>query len=109
MNQPSAYIVRCPGCDAANRIPADRIGLAAKCGKCQIEIPTDEKNAQPEESFKMRCAQCGAKNRIPQSKLKAAAKCPKTGYRKANSRQLPNAANVERNCIPKNYLPLSRS
>jgi thioredoxin 2 len=75
MNQPSAYIVRCPGCDAANRIPADRIGLAAKCGKCQIEIPTDEKNAQPEESFKMRCAQCGAKNRIPQSKLKAAAKC----------------------------------
>ena len=44
-----------------------------------MEIPTDEKSVQPEESFKMRCAQCGAKNRIPQSKLKAGAKCGKCG------------------------------
>jgi len=74
MSKPSAYIVRCPGCGAANRIPADRIGLAAKCGKCRMEIPTDEKSAQPEESFKLRCVRCGAKNRIPHSKLKAGAK-----------------------------------
>jgi thioredoxin 2 len=79
MNKPSAYIVRCPGCGAANRIPADRIGLAARCGKCHMEIPTDEQSAQPEASFKMRCTQCGAKNRIPQSKLKAGAKCGKCG------------------------------
>ncbi len=79
MNNPSAFIVHCPGCDAANRIPADRIGMAAKCGKCHMEIPTDEKNARPEESFKMRCVQCGTKNRISASKLKAGAKCGKCG------------------------------
>jgi thioredoxin 2 len=55
------------------------MGVKAKCGKCQTELPTDEKSMRPEESFKMRCAQCGAKNRIPQSKLKADAKCGKCG------------------------------
>ena len=79
MNKPGAYIVRCPECSAANRIPADRIGLPAKCGKCHMEIPTDEKSAQPEERFKMRCTQCGTKNRIPQSKVNAGAKCGKCG------------------------------
>jgi thioredoxin 2 len=44
-----------------------------------MEIPTDDKSAQPEESFKMRCTQCGTKNRIPQSKVKAGAKCGKCG------------------------------
>ena len=77
MSNPSAYIVGCPGCGATNRIPANRIGVAAKCGKCHTELPTDEKSVHPEEAFKMRCAQCGAKNRIPQSKLKAGAKCGK--------------------------------
>jgi len=79
MEQSNTYIIRCPNCEAANRIPADRIGLAARCGKCQMEIPTDKERAHPEESFKMRCAQCGAKNRIPQGKLKAGAKCGKCG------------------------------
>ncbi len=79
MNDSNAYIIRCPNCEAANRIPADRIGVTAKCGKCHAEIPTDEKSAHPEDSLKMRCGECGAKNRIPQSKLKAGAKCGKCG------------------------------
>ncbi len=77
MNNPSTYIVGCPSCGATNRIPENRIGVAAKCGKCHTELPTDEKSIRPEEAFKMRCAQCSAKNRIPQSKLKAGAKCGK--------------------------------
>ena len=79
MNDNSTQIIRCPKCKAANRIPADRIGMAAKCGKCHTELPTDPAAAEPEASYKMRCGQCGAKNRIPQSKLKAGAKCGKCG------------------------------
>jgi predicted Zn finger-like uncharacterized protein len=75
--QADAYIIKCPKCGAANRIPAAKMGITAKCGKCHQEIKTDESGARPEDSFKMRCAQCGAKNRIPASKLKAGAKCGK--------------------------------
>jgi uncharacterized paraquat-inducible protein A len=79
MEQANAYIIRCPDCGASNRIPANRIGTVAKCGKCHAELPTDDASARPEDSYKMRCGQCGAKNRIPQSKLKAGAKCGKCG------------------------------
>lgn len=79
MNPTNAHIVRCTACGTANRIPTDRMGVAARCGKCRTELPSDEKSMRPEESFKMRCGQCGAKNRIPESKLKAGAKCGKCG------------------------------
>ncbi len=77
MAQTDTYIIKCPGCGAANRIPAKRMGMTAKCGKCHEALSTDEQSAQPEDSFKMRCAQCGAKNKIPAGKLKAGAKCGK--------------------------------
>jgi thiol-disulfide isomerase/thioredoxin len=79
MNDSSSFIIRCPNCNAANRIPADRIGKAAKCGKCHAELPTDQKAAEPEASYKMRCTACGAKNRVPGEKLNAGAKCGKCG------------------------------
>ena len=77
MSSVDAYIIKCPGCGAANRIPANRMGMLAKCGKCHEELKTDEQNARPEDSFKMRCARCGAKNKIPGAKLNAGAKCGK--------------------------------
>lgn len=77
MNQTNTYIISCPNCGAGNRVPANRVGTAAKCGKCHTALPTDEKSARPEESYKIRCAECGAKNRIPVSKLNAGAKCGK--------------------------------
>ena len=77
MAQVDTYIIKCPGCGAANRIPVDRMGKTAKCGKCHEALSTDEQNARPEDSFKMRCARCGAKNKIPAGKLKAGAKCGK--------------------------------
>ena len=77
MTVAQAYIVKCPGCNAANRIPADKRGVTARCGKCGQEMKTDEPGAQPEQSFKMRCAACGAKNKIPAGKVNAGAKCGK--------------------------------
>ena len=77
MSQVDTYIITCPECGAANRIPVDRMGKTAKCGKCHEALATDEQNERPEDSFKMRCAQCCAKNKIPAGKLKAGAKCGK--------------------------------
>jgi thioredoxin 2 len=79
MNDTSKVIIRCTGCGAANRIPADRISMAAKCGKCHEPLQAQDNNTGREESYKMRCGQCGAKNRIPASKLEAGPKCGKCG------------------------------
>ena len=79
MNDNSTIIIRCRNCEAANRVPADRIGMAAKCGKCQAELATDRGSAEPEAKYKMRCSDCGAKNRVPAGKLNAGAKCGKCG------------------------------
>jgi uncharacterized paraquat-inducible protein A len=77
MTQSDANIIKCPGCGAANRIPANRMGMPAKCGKCHEHLKTDAQGARPEDSFKMRCTQCGAKNKIPAGKLDGGAKCGK--------------------------------
>jgi thioredoxin 2 len=79
MNDTNKVIIRCTGCGAANRIPADRISMAAKCGKCHEPLPAPGKNTDRDETYKMRCNQCGAKNRIPSSKLEAGPKCGKCG------------------------------
>jgi thioredoxin 2 len=79
MDQANAHIIRCTRCGAANRIPAERIGKAAKCGKCHASLPTDKKEARPEDSLKMRCTECGAKNKIPTGRLEAGPKCGKCG------------------------------
>ncbi len=73
------HIVRCPECGAANRIPAEKSGVAAKCGKCHTLLPADPNKAAAHEAIKMRCTQCGAKNKIPADKIDAGAKCGKCG------------------------------
>jgi thioredoxin 2 len=30
---------RCPACGALNRIPADRVGVPARCGRCKTALP----------------------------------------------------------------------
>ena len=79
MNDTSNIIIRCTSCGAANRIPPDRIGKTAKCGKCHTELKTDPAAGKPETVYKMRCTECGAKNRVPGGKLNAGAKCGKCG------------------------------
>ena len=75
----SNHIIRCPECGAANRIPAEKSGIAAKCGKCHTLLPTDQNKAAAHEAIKMRCTECGAKNKIPAGKVDAGGKCGKCG------------------------------
>jgi thioredoxin 2 len=75
----SNHIIRCPECGAANRIPADKIGVAAKCGKCHTLLPGDPEKTAPGQAIQMRCTQCGAKNKIPEGKLDAGGKGGKCG------------------------------
>ena len=75
----SNHIIRCPECGAANRIPAEKSSIAAKCGKCHTLLPTDQNKAAAHEAIKMRCMECGTKNKIPAGKLDAGGKCGKCG------------------------------
>lgn len=72
-------IVRCTQCGAANRIPAEKSAIAARCGKCRAWLPAEPKKTAPGEVFKMRCTECGVKNKIPADKIDAGAKCGKCG------------------------------
>lgn len=82
MNAPNTEIVRCPTCNAGNRIPVERMGSAsAKCGKCGTALFPEKPSAQAGEDYKMRCSQCGARNRVPGARLEAAPKCGKCGAR----------------------------
>ncbi len=42
MTQTDSYMMRCNNCGTKNRIPTDKIGSVAKCGKCRAPINTDE-------------------------------------------------------------------
>ncbi len=72
-------IVRCTECGAANRTPAEKIGITARCGKCHALLPREPKKTAPGEVFKMRCTECGAKNKIPAAKIDSGGKCGKCG------------------------------
>ncbi len=83
MNEQSV-IIQCRACGAKNRIPPEKSGLKAKCGKCGEFI--DTKKTTPESSdrndgsgnvYLVRCLSCRAKNRIPENKMNETAKCGK--------------------------------
>ena len=42
MSPDPIYTPRCGSCGTKNRIPANRIGQTAKCGKCGSDIKTDD-------------------------------------------------------------------
>jgi len=63
-------IVPCSQCGAKNRIPTEKFGTPARCGKCAAELDTDIR-------YTLRCMGCGAKNSVPANKLNARAKCGK--------------------------------
>lgn len=40
MSSSQPFMFRCPSCRAKNRIPQDKVGLTAKCGKCAAALDT---------------------------------------------------------------------
>lgn len=44
---PGPYLVRCTECRTRNRIPSDRMGHIAKCGRCGASFSTREALEQP--------------------------------------------------------------
>ncbi|RTZ98033.1 MAG: thiol reductase thioredoxin [Deltaproteobacteria bacterium] len=40
MNDSTPYMFRCPNCMTKNRIPQDKVGTIAKCGKCATRLDT---------------------------------------------------------------------
>lgn len=41
------YLLTCPACGAGNRIPAEREGVAGRCGRCRAALPPLYRRPQP--------------------------------------------------------------
>jgi thioredoxin 2 len=76
MERNDQRVVSCPQCGAKNRIPAQKAGLKAKCGKCGADL-SPRKEGAPLESYQFRCQSCGAKNKIPHDRIHSGPKCGK--------------------------------
>ena len=48
-----SFLVTCRSCGAANRVPADKEGIASRCGNCHAAIPALYWQPQPmtEQTF----------------------------------------------------------
>jgi len=79
MEAKSPRIVRCVDCGTRNKIPADKTGMPARCGKCGSLLKSEAAQTAPADVFRIRCTQCGTKNRLPGEKISAGAKCGKCG------------------------------
>jgi thioredoxin 2 len=52
--------IRCPACGTLNRIPADRVGAPARCGKCKTALQTAAPVAVTDATFESVVAGAGA-------------------------------------------------
>jgi thioredoxin 2 len=75
MEDSSTRIIPCSQCGAKNRVPLEKLGAKAKCGKCGTPLLLEEK---PEQAVYMfRCTECGARNRIPSDRVQSNPVCGK--------------------------------
>jgi len=74
MTDIDSTIFVCRQCSTKNRIPMDKVGTTAKCGKCGADIDT---GTEAQLTYKLRCIQCGTKNRVPAGKMDSGAICGK--------------------------------
>ncbi len=75
-------IIQCPACGTKNRVPGQKPGLKAKCGKCGEPLDTEQefkngKSQFPGDFILVRCLSCGTKNRVPENKMDDTVKCGK--------------------------------
>src|SRR5512136_481199 len=75
MEESSTRIISCSQCGARNRVPMEKLGARAKCGKCGTPLPVEGKSGQ--DVFKFRCMQCGARNRIAADRVDSNPVCGK--------------------------------
>ena len=77
MNASNSQIITCAACSAKNRVPTEKIGAGAKCGKCGEPLQSGDQASGFKNTYTIRCASCRAKNRIPAAKIHESAKCGK--------------------------------
>ena len=75
MEQVSGQIIRCAACGTKNRVPADKVHAAARCGKCGISLQSGENRGHAAGAYTLRCDSCRTKNRVPAVKIEADPKC----------------------------------
>ncbi len=71
MNNQMHDIRICPACKAKNKLPAERNGAGARCGKCGTAL------VDTQAALVLRCVQCKTKNRVPPEKRARTPKCGK--------------------------------
>lgn len=79
MDSGGSQIVSCSNCGAKNRVPQDKTGMQAKCGRCGSPLRTEksESPSEGQEVFLFRCPECGARNKIPGDRIEAGPRCGK--------------------------------
>ena len=77
MEQTAVEIVACQACGAKNRIPLEKAGSQAKCGKCGAPLHAEEKSAKSNEVYVFRCPECRTRNRILSDKVHSGPVCGK--------------------------------
>ena len=75
----SSQIVACSECGAKNRIPQEKTGLRAKCGRCgsRLEAAKRESRSGGPDAYIFRCTACGSRNKIPGDRIEAGPLCGK--------------------------------
>jgi thioredoxin 2 len=77
MQEPGYEMIQCSQCGAKNRIPLEKAGVRAKCGKCGAVLHHKAGTNQGTPPYMLRCLGCRAKNRVPSSKIHEEAICGK--------------------------------
>ena len=76
MDSAVGTILECPNCGVKNRIPEDKNGADARCGRCHMALQSAD-TGQQTVPVTIRCAHCKTRNRVPAAKLQADPKCGK--------------------------------
>jgi thioredoxin 2 len=81
MSSPAAHVVQCPACGAKNKIPAEKAGQAARCGRCKASLAAAGTETG---GVVIRCSHCRTKNRLP-PRASGGGRCGKCGTALATS------------------------
>jgi thioredoxin 2 len=79
MESNGSQIVPCSNCGAKNRVPQEKAGMQAKCGRCGSPLNRGKRETRSggEEVYVFRCTECRARNKIPGDRIEAGPRCGK--------------------------------